>query len=302
VVDHAVLTTFVKPPQQKTNRINFKNFFESARDEIMETFATFDLEPVFLFVNSTIEECERLSEALCTVSMCGTLGTYLGNALEERYDVPYVRTINPMGVAGYETWLRAIGEVTGRSEPVERHIDEQRALYLPQIEQLKEKLKGLRVVLGMGPGYAFEVARVCDELGMEVVHNTTWHFDSNYDDGKVPPAALYLAEKGLDFPMSVSDQQNYELMNVINTLKPDLYLSRHTGTTVWAIKQGVPALCVADEYMIYGHRRVLEFGQAVLDTINNRSFELNLARRTKMPYTDWWYRQKSTRLLREVTA
>ncbi|MDR3315828.1 MAG: hypothetical protein LBS98_05055 [Coriobacteriales bacterium] len=302
VVGHTVLNTFVKPPKVKTNKINFINFFESARDEIIETFGKFGLEPVFLMVNSTVEELEHLSEAICTTSMCGTLGTYLGNALEQEYGVPYVRTLNPSGVTGYETFLREIGRVTGRSEPIEEHIAEQRELYINQIEELKKKLKGLRVVIGMGPGYALEIARVVDELGMEVVWNTSWHFDTNYDNGEVPPAAAYLADKGLNFGMSVSDQQNYELLNVINTYKPDLYLSRHTGTTVWAIKQGVPALCVADEYMIYGHKRVLEFGQAVLDTINNRSFEVNLARRTKLPYTDWWYQQKPTALLREVTV
>jgi len=41
-----------------------------------------------------------------------------------------------------------------------------------------------------------------------------------------------------DIPFSVSDQQNYELMNTLNTLKPDIYFSRHQGTTVWALKQG----------------------------------------------------------------
>jgi nitrogenase molybdenum-iron protein alpha chain len=296
-----VLTTFVKPPKTKTNKINFINFFESARDEILETFERFDLEPVFLLVNSTIEELEHLSEAACTISMCGTLGTYLGNALEQEYGVPYVRTLNPSGVTGYEAWLREIGRITKRGQAIEQHIAEQRTLYLEKIEEIKQHLKGLRVVLGMGPGYAMEVARVCDELGMEVVWNTTWHFDTTYDNGQIPTAAVYLADKGLNFGMSVSDQQNYELLNVINTHRPDLYLSRHNGTTVWAIKQGVPALCVADEYMIYGHKRVLEFAQAVLDTINNRSFEVNLARRTKLPYTDWWYRQKPTALLREVT-
>lgn len=103
--DHAVLTSIVKPPKKKSNKINFKNFFESARNEIIDIFKNFDVEPVFLYQNSTVEELSHLSEALATVCICGTLGTYLGNALEKNYGVPYVRTINPLGVTGFETGL-----------------------------------------------------------------------------------------------------------------------------------------------------------------------------------------------------
>jgi nitrogenase molybdenum-iron protein alpha chain len=38
---------------------------------------------------------------------------------------------------------------------------------------------------------------------------------------------------------------------------------------------------------------MLNFAQSILDTVRNRSFEKNLAARTKSPYTDWWYSQDS---------
>lgn len=151
IADHAVLSSIVQPPAKKTNKINFKNFFESARPEIIEMFKNFDLEPVFLYCNSTVEELSHISESLATTCVCGTLGNYLGNALEEKYGVPYVRSINQCGIVGFETWLREIGKVTGRSDKIEKYITEQRAIYLPQIEEVKKQLKGLRVVLGMGP-------------------------------------------------------------------------------------------------------------------------------------------------------
>lgn len=51
ISDHAVLQSIVQPPREgvKTNKINFKNFFESARPEIIEMFKNFDLDPVFLY-------------------------------------------------------------------------------------------------------------------------------------------------------------------------------------------------------------------------------------------------------------
>lgn len=299
ISDHAVLSSIVQPPKQKRNTINFKNFYESARPEIIEIFKNFDLEPIFLYCNSTVEELSHISESLATTCICGTLGNYLGNGLEEKYGVPYIRTINPLGIAGFETWLREIGRVTERSDAVEKYIAEQRAIYIPQIEKIKNELKGLKAVLGMGPGYTFEVSRVLNELGIEVVWALAWHYDKKYENGDVPPSMEYLLENGVDFEVSVADQQNYEVMNILNKYQPDLYLSRHPGSTVWAIKNGTPAVYVADEYMIFGYKHTLEFAQSVLDSIHNRSFEKNLARRVKLPYTEWWYEQNVDKFLEE---
>lgn len=298
--DHAVLTSIVKPPKQKRNTINFKNFYESARPEIIKIFAEFGVEPVFLYANATVEELSHLSEALATVCICGTLGNYLGNGLEQQYGVPYIRTINPLGITGFETWLRAIGTTIGKTEEVERYIARERAIYLPRIEALKKELKGIRCVIGMGPGYTFEVSRVLQELGMEVVWGAAWHYDRQYDDGNVPPAMKYLLENNPNFKVSVADQQNFEVLNILNKYKPDLYLSRHPGSTVWAIKQGFPALFVADEYMIFGYKGTLDFAHTVLDTIKNRSFERNLAEHVKLPYTDWWYQQPIGKFLEKA--
>lgn len=300
IADHAVLSSIVQPPKEKNNKINFKNFYESARPEIIEMFKNFDLDPVFLYCNSTVEELSHISESLATTCICGTLGNYLGNALEEKYGVPYIRSINQCGITGFETWLREIGKVTNRNDKIEAYIEEQRAIYLPQIEAVKKELKGLRAVIGMGPGYTFEVSRVLNELGIEVVWALAWHYDKKYENGDVPPSMKYLLDNDINFEASVADQQNYEVMNILNKYQPDLYLSRHPGSTVWAIKNGTPAVYVADEYMIFGYQYTLEFAYTILDSIRNRSFEHNLAKRTKLPYTDWWYKQNVDAFLEEA--
>jgi nitrogenase molybdenum-iron protein alpha chain len=249
-------------------------------------------------MNSTVEELSHISESLATVCICGTLGTYLGNGLDEQYGVPYIRTINSMGIAGFETWLRKIGEVIDKKTEVENFLKIERDKYLPQIEALKKELTGLRAVIGMGPGFTYEVSRVLQELGIETVWAAAWHFDYKYDNGDVPPALTYLKENAKnEIGLSVADMQNYEILNIIETYKPDIYFSRHPGSTVWAIKQGVAAVYVADEYMIFGYRGMLNFAQYVADTIKNRSFEKNLASRIKLPYTPWWYTQQNDAML-----
>lgn len=300
IADHAVLQGIVKPPQQKRPVINFKNFYESQRREIAALFAGFGLETQFLYTNATVEELSHISESLATVSICGTLGTYLGNALEALYGVPYIRSLNPMGVIGYESWLRDIGRVVDKSAEVEAYIAREREIYLPQIAAVAEQLHGLRAVIGMGPGYTTEVARVLQELGIEVVWAAAWHYDHQYDNGQPPAAVTFLAEQGSgNFPISVADQQNFEVMNILNRYRPDLYFSRHPGSTVWAVKQGIAAVFVADEYMIFGYKGMLSFAKTILDTVRNRSFEANLAAHTTMPYTAWWYQQPSGALLEQ---
>ena len=300
ISDHAVLQGIVQPPKQKRRTINIKNFYESARPQITKIFnEVFDAEPQFLYCNSTIEELSHLSEALATVCICGTLGTYLGNALEEKYGVPYVRTINHSGVTGFETWLRGIGDAIGKRAEAEAYIQKQRAIYLPQIEEVTKELKGLRAVIGMGPGFTYEIARVLQEFGMTVDYALAWHYDYKYDNGKVPPALEHLLEHSpKDMKVAVADQQNYEVLNILNHYKPDVYFSRHPGTTVWAIKQGFAAVFVADEYTVFGYEGTLSFAKLIRDTVTNRSFEKNLAARIKLPYTSWWYEQNADKFIK----
>ena len=290
----------VKPPKEKRRVINIKNFYESARPQITKIFnEVFDAEPQFLYCNATIEELSHLSESLATVCICGTLGTYLGNALEETYGVPYVRTINHSGVTGFETWLRGIGDAIGRQEQVEAYIKKQREIYIPKIEEVTKSLHGLRAVIGMGPGFTYEIARVLQEFGMKVDYALAWHYDYKYDNGEVPPALEYLLKTSpRDMKVAVADQQNYEVLNILNRYKPDVYFSRHPGTTVWAIKQGYAAVFVADEYTVFGYEGTLSFAKLIRDTVTNRSFEKNLAARIKLPYTDWWYEQQADKFIK----
>jgi nitrogenase molybdenum-iron protein alpha chain len=289
---HAILTRIVKPPENKSNRVNVINFFGSARKQITAIFAEFGVEPLFLTSNTSIEQLSRLSESLATVSTCGTLGTYLGNGLQEQYGVPYVKSLQPHGIAGFESWLRGLGQALGKEAEVDSFLERERALHLPKIEALKKKLTGLRAVIGMGPGFNFNTSRAIQELGIEIIHSAAWHFDKQYDDGNTPDAFAYQVEHSpTNYNLSVNDLQNHELINILHNVKPDIFFSRHTGSTVWAMKLGIPAICVFDEYAIFGYRGLLNFGAWILDVVTNRSYTENLSKRVKLPYTDWWFKQ-----------
>lgn len=296
---HAILTKIVKPPEQKTNKINMINFSGSARNQIVETLARFDLEPVFVAPYSTIDQLSRMSEAAATISICGTLGSYIGNGLEQKFGVPYVKTLQPHGIAGMDSWLRGLGAAVGKERAVEEYITEQKALIADELAEIKAKLTGYRAVVGMGPSFGHNYIRTLQELGIEVVWGATWHFDPQYDNGEAPASIENLAQAERDIPMSVGDQQNYELLNLLNRLKPDLYVARHGGSTVWATKLGIPSVMVVDEYSAFGYQGLIDFGHRLNDAVTNRSLARNLAKRIKLPYTDWWMQQNTFAFLAE---
>lgn len=291
---HAILKYIVKPPEKKTNVINVINFYGSARREITRLFGTFGYQPIFLISNTTVEQLSHLSEAAATVSTCGTLGTYLGYGLQKQYGVPYVKSLQPHGIAGFESWLGELGKVLCRETEVEELLNREKEEYLPKIEKVKEKLTGLTAVVGMGPGFNFNTTRALQELGIKIVHSAAWHFDRMYDDGGLPDAFTYLAKHSPDdFPFTVNDLQNHELIGILKSTRPDIFFSRHVGSTVWAMKLGIPAICLYDEYAIFGYRGLLNFAYSVLDVVTNRSFTENLSRRVRLPYTDWWLSQRN---------
>lgn len=300
-VFHSIVKTLVKPPKEKRDVINFINFFESERSYLTEIFGRLGVKLQFLMVNSSVEEIEHLSESRATVTVCSTLGTYLGNALEQKYGVPFLKTINPMGMKGFETWFLGIAKILDKEAEAQAIIDAEKEKYLPQIEEIKKKTAGLKAVLAMGAGYSWEMARVLGELGIEILSLSSGHIDPRQDGDNIPPAIEYMLKNTANnFTTNISDNQNFEVFNLIHTKKPDIFFSRHPGFTVWATKQNIPAVYVGDEYLALGYKGTLALARMVIDAVTNRSFETNLARHAKVPYTNWWLSQEHSVMQREA--
>jgi nitrogenase molybdenum-iron protein alpha chain len=294
---HAVLKYIVKPAQKKTNKVNVINFAGgtswNSRADVTRLLAVMGVEPTFLLSTSTIEELEHLSEAVATVSTCGTLSSYLGNGLEQEFGVPFIRSLQPHGIKGYEDWALKLAKELGKEEEVKAYLAEERRIYLPQIEEFTKKLKGKRAMIAMGPSYSQNYARILQEFGMVVEHVTSWHMDDLYDDGTVPHALQYQMDNAEnDYSFSVNDLQNYEFVNILKKLNPDVFITRHpAGMIVWSMKLGIPAYNVRDEYTSFGYVGTLRFAKALYYTVTNKSFTDNLAKHVKLPYNEWWYHQ-----------
>lgn len=300
---HAILGSIVKPPQRKDpERVNIINFRGSARVYITELFGRIGLKPVFVVPFATVAELEGMSEAAATLTICGTLGSYLGTALEEKYGVPYVKSSPPHGSVGMDSWLTGLGRAVGKELEIEQLISTEKQAVQGELAQIRAKLSGITAVLGMGPGFSLSYLRVLDELGIKVLYGASWHYDQQYDHGDQPAITTEMALREEDIPFAIGEQQNYEIANLLNELKPDLYFSRHPGSSVWAAKQGIVTVPVMDEYTAFGYHGLVNFGWRIVDALSNRRFVTNLSRRVRLPYQDWWFEQNPYHFLAEEEA
>jgi nitrogenase molybdenum-iron protein alpha chain len=306
LAQHAILKYIVKPPVKKTNKVNIYGFTQglawNTRADIKRLFDILGLEPTYLPASVSVEELEHLSEAVATVTTCSTLGSYLGIGLEKAYGVPFIRSLPPHGIVGYNDYARKLAKLVGKEAEIEEYLKDEAELYLPKLEIIKEQLRGKRAMIAMGPGFGANYTRILQEFGLVVEHVSAWHLDTEYDDGLRPAGLQYLMDNSPNnFSYSVNDLQNFEFMNTLNRVNPDVFISRHPGSTVWAMKLGIPAYCVYDEYNSFGYKGTLRFAQTLLNIIINRSFSTNLAKHVRLPYTNWWMKQPSDAFLLETT-
>ncbi|HWR41172.1 MAG TPA: nitrogenase component 1 [Patescibacteria group bacterium] len=295
---HSIVRKIVKPPRQKSNKVNIVNFWGShVFDELLQELG---YEAEYIVPFSTVAQLERISEAAATIQICPTLGTYIGAALEQVYGVPEIKSPPAYGLAGADQWLRDLGRVLDRTEQVEVIIARERARVLPQIEAYRDKLRGKKVYLTAGAAHGHGLIALLRELEMEVLGAAIFHHDPVYDHGEPVADALDHAVKTYgDVPQyNVCNKQAYELVNILNRVRPDIMIARHGGMTLWGAKLGIPTLLIGDEQFSFGYQGILNYAERILETLDNKEFVTNLARHSTMPYTKWWLEQDPFTFLR----
>lgn len=288
---HAILRKIVKPPQKRTNKVNIVNFWGS---HIFDDFLkNLGYEAQYIVPFSTIKELEHISEATATIHICPSLSSYIGAALEEHYGVKEIKSPPAYGIAGTDKWMREIGRVLDREKEIEEYIKKEHERVLPKLEEYREKLKGKTAYVTAGAAHGQVIIALLKELGLEVKGAAIFHHDPIYDNGSEESDVLDHVVKtyGDVKHYNVCNKQAYELVNVLNRVKPDLMIARHGGMTMWGAKLGIPTLLIGDEQFGFGYEGVLNYASRIVETLDNKEFVSNLAKHSTMPYTKWWLEQ-----------
>lgn len=288
---HSIVRKIVKPPEKKSNKVNIINFWGShIFDELLEKLG---YEAQYIVPFSTIAQLEHLSEAVATIEICPTLGTYLGAALEQIYGVPEIKSPPAYGLEGTDKWMRELGRVLNREIEIEEIITQEHEKVLPQIENYRSKLEGKTAYITAGAAHGHALISLLRELGMEVKGAAIFHHDPIYDNEDIISDVLAhsVDTYGDVENYNVCNKQAYELVNILNRIKPDILIARHGGVTLWGAKLGIPTLLVGDEQFSFGYQGILNYAERILETLENREFVTNLAKHSTMPYTKWWLEQ-----------
>lgn len=295
---HGILRKIVKPPRKKDpGMVNIINF--QGRDVFSDPFRQMGLWPNYIIPYTTVERLSHISEAAASVQICSTLGTYLAAGLEEYYGVPEVKSPLPFGTAGTDAFFRELGRVTHHEDEAERYIRAEKERIAPELENLRRELQGKRAFIGAGAAHAHAMAAIVRELSMELVGNCVWHHDPVFDNRDARSNTLAYDVKNFgDFDIDICNKQSYELVNMLNRARPDIYIARHTGT-LWATKLGIPSFLMSDEHFGLGYDGLLRMGRLILDTIQHRRFVQNIAAHSRLPYTQWWLEQRPTFFLED---
>ena len=288
-----------KPKERRSDVINVINFW--GNDIFKEWFAYFGAKPNYITPYSTVNSLKHSGESAATVQACSTLGSYLGAALEQEFGVPEITAAPPYGIAQTDRWFRALGKLLGKEDIAEKVIAEKKEKYLPQIIKVREKLVGKKAYVTAGAAHGHALLAVLGELGMEAIGAAIFHHDPTYDNHteENDQLAKRVADYG-DIPnFNVCNKQEFELVNMLYRLKPDLLLARHGGMTLWGAKLGIPALLVGDEHYSMGYEGLVKYGERLAEVLENDEFVKNLAKHAVNPYTKWWLEQPPYTFLKE---
>lgn len=280
-----------KPKKRRDDMINVINFWGS--DIFAQWFEPFGAKPNYITPYSTVNGLKYASEAVATVQACSTLGSYLGAVLEQDFGVPEIPAAPPYGIAQTDRWFRALGKILGKEEIAEKIIEEKKKEYLPKIEALREKLSGKTAYVTAGAAHGHALLDVLGELGVKAVGAAIFHHDPIYDSGRIENDQL--AQRVTDYGnvanFNVCNKQEFELVNALNRIKPDLLLARHGGMTLWGAKLGIPSLLIGDEHYSMGYEGLVNYGERILEVLENDEFVKNLQKHAINPYTKWWLNQ-----------
>lgn len=243
------------------------------------------------------EDIRRMTQADLTVSICPTHDDYFVDYLNKEYGIPYVLRDMPIGLGNTRNWLLDIAEKVGLKKEAEEFIEEETKKTLSAVEKYTPYLKGKKVFLSAGEFRALVTGLLIQELGMEVIGLRAYHHDHFGDEFYTK---LVEAQGGKDFIVDIANFQPFELMNILQKVKPDLFIG-HISDNLTAAKLGLPAATIFRVFDYYvGYRGYYEFAKKMTRVLKNPAFNKKLSENVIHPYKKDWYEENPFKYIKTV--
>lgn len=239
---------------------------------------------------SSLEKIKKIPAAEASTAICKVFADEFMKTLEKNYDVPFSHTVMPIGVRNTDKWFRGIAAVAGKEKEAERYIEAEHKRVLPLIADIRRRLEGKRVFVCGGTGRSFAAAALVDDFGMKLVglETPTYNLDAQID-------IEYLNGIHKNYVVDVANMQPFEQINLVNKLKPDVFV----GVPTWSARLGIPTTHVLDmKRPTMGYDGILYLGNKIADQVENPGFNEKLARHTRLPYRKSWYEKDAFKFIK----
>jgi len=230
------------------------------------------------------EKFVKVKDAALSVSICATHDDYFVKHLQEHYGVPYVLNTIPIGTDNVRLWLLDVADFFGLREEALKVIAAEEEELSRALAPFKKFFEGKTAFVSTGEIRAGAQACMLErDLGMRVVGIRAHHYD---EFGEI----VFENFKGReDVAINVAANQPFEQVNLINRLKPDVFLG-HGNSNVWAAKQGIPTLPIYGPVNSYlGYKGIFEVATRLERILANPNWYRTLGETVDLPYKDTWY-------------
>lgn len=286
---HGILKRIVKKPEKKQeDLVNIFNFLGS--DTFTPILKKIGLRPNYLVPLADVDTIAKMTEAACSTHICETLGTYITDVLEKEYGVPKVHAPAPYGIAWTDAWYREVARLTGKKDVVEEVIASEHKRIQPELDALREELKGKKVYIYAGDSYAHNMGSIVADLGMEIAGITTLHHDMRTDGEDVENSTLQemIRAAGDVERFTVCNKQPYEVIKILRDTHPDVMIVRHMNMTILGGKLGIPCLLEGEINISAGYDGLLLMGRRLRDLMKAGRLLATVKEYNTFPYTGEW--------------
>lgn len=285
LVLHAIGRYLVKgdAKEEKSNFLNLISLSENNEDikEILLLLIELGIETNIIPKFSNYEDIKNSSKAKVSIALNHDEGFFLGRGLEESYDVPYIKTNVPIGSKNTAEWLQLVAEVFNVQDKAEKIIERENLKKRKLID--KAPLSGLKIYIDLKTSKATSLVALIKNLGGEVVGITIDEVD------KVNKSKL--EELKYDLPVHVGSGQLFEIANILNKVKPDIYIGE-AKKTAWVSKLGIIPISIGN-VALYGFDGGKKLVNLINKSIKNRELIDSIAANSDLQYKDTWLK-KST--------
>ncbi|MDR1932192.1 MAG: nitrogenase component 1 [Spirochaetales bacterium] len=275
---------FEEQKKRTVNLLNVSSMGKVDEDELTRLLNDLGLSVNIFPVFADPEQVYKVKYAAVSISTCPTHDDYFCKFLEESFGIPYILKHMPIGIENTNDWIREAARFFGREKAAEKIIRTENERLGKALEGYRKFFQGKKVFVSAGEFRALATANLLGELGFEIVGVRSFHHDE-FAAGEYEK----LKKIAGDFSFNIANAQPFEEANLLERLKPDLFLGHWNGNSTSA-KLGIASHVIYNTGLSYiGYKGVFEIARRLFRQLRNPAFNKHISKYARLPYRESWY-------------